>query len=190
VQARRDERLLGHHPSRQELTVALLRRGRALPRWWLRRCGGESERRLSLLEAGVLADQLARGLGSFASLLRRGRLCLSLEDLTRLRVPIASLAAPSAPPELRRAISEQIVWARERLAVAFALPLDLGPRHAPWAGAWLRSVEARLRAVERAHFDVLSRDALPSPWALRAALLGGALNWLPPRSVTERPARG
>ncbi|MEO0650987.1 MAG: squalene/phytoene synthase family protein, partial [Planctomycetota bacterium] len=161
------------------------RRGAPVPLAALRALGGESARRRVLVEKAIVADAVARGLCRFDAELAAGRLPLTSEDLERLRVAPTDLAQAPAADALRRAVAEQVVWARALLAVAWALPHDLGPRHAPWAGGWLRRIEARLRAVERIGFDVTGRRAEPRPTALDRAALLGALWWLPPRSVVD-----
>lgn len=188
LEARQAERHLGHHASRRALASHLADRDAPLPLAALRALGGETERRRVLVRKAVVADGLARGLCRFDDELSAGRLPLSAEDLERQRVAPTDLRRSPTAPELCRAAAEQVVWARELLALAWALPHDLGPRHAPWAGGWLRRIEARLRAVERIDFDLCGRSAEPSPGALDRATLLGAGWWLPPRSVVDHGA--
>ncbi|QDU65034.1 hypothetical protein [Engelhardtia mirabilis] len=190
ISTRRTELEVASFATRRELAEHLRRRGRALPRLFLRRLAGASERRLLLVDSAVLASELARGLAVQGPALELGRLLLTSEDFARLGVSATALRQRPTPEPLRRAYSEQTVWAREQLAKSWALVQDLGWRRAPFASAWLRGIEERLRALEQADFDLAAGPAQPTRAGLALAWTLGALWWLPPRSVAaHQPMR-
>lgn len=184
VAARRTELDVASFATRRELAEHLRRRGRALPTLILERAAATSERRALLIDAAVTAAELARGLLVQGRDLELGRLVLSAEDLARLGANPSQLRERPTPVPLRRAMSEQVVWARLELAKAWALTSDLGWRRAAIAGAWLRGIETQLRSVERADFDLNGRAIDVPVRLLELSWLHGALWWLPPRSVS------
>ncbi|MHC4893223.1 MAG: squalene/phytoene synthase family protein [Planctomycetota bacterium] len=183
--ARREDGDLTQFATRAEFVRHHSGRDRPLPLAALRAFGGESERRLVLLGKGITARAIADGLSEHRHRLGRRPIALTLEDLARHRVAPRQLAEQPAPDALRRAVAEQIVWARRLLATAWSLAFDVGFPHAAWVSAWLRRTESSLGDVERAGFGLEAPQHTHSARRRELATLTGALWWLPPRSVAE-----
>jgi len=125
-------------------------------------------RRVQLSDSICTGLQLVEHLQDVVEDRDRGRVYLPLEDLARFGAGEQDLAAPSAGPELRRAVAYEVARARALLWGGRALAGELPRRPGFAVAGFLAGGLAALRAIERAGYDVLAGP----PRAGRGLFLG------------------
>lgn len=151
--------------------------------------GWSSERRALLAENAATAAQMLVWWSDVAGELERGRLWIPVEDLAARGVSPADLRARRFGERDARLVAQLCLWARELLVRGWDLATDLGPLRGRAAAAALRLAHARLRAIERAGFDVVTAARRPRRWRSALALVAGLVRRAPPRDLVRPPER-
>lgn len=132
-----------------------------------------TERNELLADALGTGLQLTRWIVGLRGDLARGRLLLPVEDLARHGVALADLAAPSASPDLRRCIADEVAWARGFLVKGWPL-CDADPLRGRALAFLLHWHAASLAALERRGHDPLAGPP-PAGLGRAAACLAASL---------------
>lgn len=130
------------------------------------------------LEAGLVAERLARWTARPALELSVGRLVVPLDELARAGLAPTDMVARPDDPRWRELIAAQVGFVRGHLARAWPAAQAAGPLAGRAVALWLDGVERCLARIEARGFDVV-RTPVAGP---RATLLG-ALARRPPADL-------
>gem|GEM_PF-4079312 len=109
------------------------------------------------LEAGLVAERLARWTAAPARELEGGRLVVPIDELARAGLSAVDLAENPSDPRWAQVIADQVGVVRGHCAKAWPAVRALGAVHGRWAAAWLVGVERCLERIERAGFLTTAR---------------------------------
>jgi hypothetical protein len=120
------------------------------------------------LEAGLVAERLARWTARPAEELAVGRLVLPLDELARCGLAPTDMVARPDDPRWRELVAGQVGFVRGHLARAWPAAQSAGPLAGRAVALWLDGIERCLARIEARGFDVV-RAPVAGP---RASLLG------------------
>jgi squalene synthase HpnC len=132
--------------------------------------GAATPERIELSDRICAALQVTEHLQDVAEDYARGRVYLPREEMERFGCREEELAARSPSPALRKLMAYEVERARALLAAGAPLVRTLPWRPALAVAGFVAGGRAALRALERAHYDVLSGDPRPSRGAFVAEL--------------------
>jgi squalene synthase HpnC len=136
--------------------------------------GAASTERLRLSDSVCSGLQLAEHWQDVGEDLSRGRIYIPLADLRRFGCTPADLERRPIEPRVRRLIAFEVERAHRLLDAGVPLVRSLRGRPAVGVAAFVAGGRAALRAIRRAHHDVLEGTPRPTgadrAWALAATL--------------------